>query len=403
MPALLLPIIYLAFISLGLPDSALGSAWPSMYGTLDAQLSWVGFDTAIISAGTIVSSVLSVRLVRWLGTGRVVVLSVALTAVGLVGFSFCTSFWQLCLLALPYGLGAGAIDAALNSYVAVHYATHHMSWLHCMWGIGASGGPLVMAQCLSATGAWNLGFRTIGIIQVAILAVLTLSLPLWKGSTDAREGANTDADKDAAERRAHGVEALPVTRLLALPGVKQALVCFFCYCALESTCGIWAASYCSLARGVAAEVAAGWASLFYAGITVGRALSGLLTLRFSDRSMIRLGQAVTLAGTALLLLPLGGAALPAGLIVIGLGCAPIYPSIIHATPRNFGERHALQLTGMQMAFAYVGSLAMPPLFGALAQVAGTWLYPICLAALLALMIVMAEGLNAAVAHRRAVS
>lgn len=407
LPTLLLPIIYLAFISLGLPDSALGSAWPSMYGVLGAQLSWVGFVTAIISAGTIVSSILSNRLVHRLGTGLVVVLSVALTAVGLVGFSLCTSFWQLCLLALPYGLGAGAIDAALNSYVAIHYAARHMSWLHCMWGVGASGGPLIISQCLSATASWSLGFRVIGLIQVAILVVLTLSLPLWgtgasKGASTSEDGASDgNATTDATGEGGYSIETLPLGRLLALPGVKQVLVCFFCYCALEGTCGIWAASYCTLARGVTAEVAAGWASLFYMGITAGRALSGLLTLRLSDRNMIRLGQVVSLIGIALLFLPLGNAALLAGLVIVGLGCAPIYPSIIHATPHNFGESHALQLTGMQMAFAYVGSLAMPPLFGVLAQVIGTTFYPLYLLVLLGLMIVMSEGLNAAVTRRRA--
>lgn len=445
MPAGLLPIIYLAFISLGLPDSAIGSAWPTMAPSLGAGISWVGVVTMIISAGTIVSSLMSVRVVERFGTGRVTVASVALTAAALVGFSQSQAFWQLCLWAVPYGLGAGAVDAALNAFVAVHYESQHMSWLHCMWGVGASGGPMVMAQCLERS-TWSTGFLVLGGIQVGIALVLTLSLPLWRdrklprvsGRRAGREaaiGAAPEAALPHAEA-AHGVGAralsgataaagagevpgaaaasgaggtsdgtrgkLPARRtraqLLRIPGVKAVLVSFFCYSAFEATCGNWAATFCTLARGIDAGTAASWAALFYMGITVGRAVSGFISLKVSDRNMIRLGQALVAVALACVLMP-GDTALFAGLVLMGCGCAPIYPSTIHATPARFGDELALELTGMQMAFAYIGSLAMSPLFGVLAQLVGAWIYPWYLVLFLVGMAATGERLNGVVRLR----
>lgn len=448
MPAGLLPIIYLAFISLGLPDSAIGSAWPTMAPSLGAGISWVGVVTMIISAGTIVSSLMSVRVVERFGTGRVTVASVALTAAALMGFSQSQAFWQLCLWAVPYGLGAGAVDAALNAYVAVHYESQHMSWLHCMWGVGASGGPMVMAQCLERS-TWSTGFLVLGGIQVGIALVLTLSLPLWRdrklprvsGRRAGREaaiGAAPEAALPHAEA-AHGVGAralsgataaagagevpgaaaasgaggtsdgtrgkLPARRtraqLLRIPGVKAVLVSFFCYSAFEATCGNWAATFCTLARGIDAQTAASWAALFYMGITAGRAVSGFISLKVNDRNMIRLGQALIAVAFVCVLMP-GDTALFAGLVLMGCGCAPIYPSTIHATPARFGEELALELTGMQMAFAYIGSLAMSPLFGVLAQLVGAWIYPWYLVLFLVGMVVTGERLNGVVRlHERA--
>ncbi len=391
MPAGLLPIIYLAFISLGLPDSALGSAWPVMGPSLDAGLSWVGIVTMIISAGTIVSSLMSVRVVERFGTGKVTVASVALTALALLGFSISSEFWQLLLWAIPYGLGAGAVDAALNAFVAVHYESQHMSWLHCMWGVGASGGPMIMSACLGI-GTWGDGFRALGAIQLAIVVVLTLSLPLWR---DRKLPHGT---------RESGGEAAPAARsrreLLRIDGVIAVLICFFCYCALEGTCGSWAASYCTLEAGIPAETAASWASLFFIGITIGRLASGFLSFRVSDEGMILLGQLLVAAGLAIFFVPWARDFLAAGFILLGLGCAPIYPSIIHATPRRFGDDVALELTGMQMAFAYIGSLAMSPLFGVIAQAIDISLYPVYLAVLLAVMVVAAEKVNRATSARR---
>ena len=387
MASLLLPVIYLAFISLGLPDSLLGSAWPSMYTELGASLSWAGIVSMIISVGTIVSALCSERLNLRLGTGGVTFLSVMLTAVALLGFSLSTSFWQLCLWAVPYGLGAGSVDAALNNYVALHYESRHMSWLHCMWGVGASIGPVIMGRAL-AGGTWQGGYRTIALLQFALTAVLLLSLRLWK---------RPQANVEGADFKPH-----PIPELLRRPGVPQVLLCFFCYCALEATAGMWAASYCTLVRGIDAETAARWASLFYVGITIGRGVCGFLTMKISDQNMIRLGQALIAAGVVLILAPLGQGTLFAGLITVGLGCAPIYPSIIHETPVNFGRDVSMSMTGLQMATAYVGSCLMPPLFGLLAQYVTPTLYPWFLAVILALMFVMAESLHRRTAHRRGI-
>lgn len=411
MPAGLLPIIYLAFISLGLPDSAIGSAWPTMAPSLGAGISWVGVVTMIISAGTIVSSLMSVRVVERFGTGRVTVASVALTAAALVGFSQSQAFWQLCLWAVPYGLGAGAVDAALNAYVAVHYESQHMSWLHCMWGVGASGGPMVMAQCLERSD-WSTGFFVLGGIQVAIAVVLTLSLPLWKDRGLPGRLAHGDGEAQASGKHAQpsgygsgergADEEHPARRtraqLLRIPGVKAVLVSFFCYSAFEATCGNWAATFCTLARGIDAQTAASWAALFYMGITAGRAVSGFISLKVNDRNMIRLGQALIAVAFVCVLMP-GDTALFAGLVLMGCGCAPIYPSTIHATPARFGEELALELTGMQMAFAYIGSLAMSPLFGVLAQFVGAWIYPWYLVLFLVVMVVAGERLNGVVRLR----
>ena len=385
MVSLLLPVIYLAFISLGLPDSVLGAAWPSMYGELGAALSWAGIVSMIISAGTIVSALCSERLTLRLGPGGVTAVSVLLTAVALLGFSLSGQFWQLCLWAVPYGLGAGSVDAALNNYVALHYESRHMSWLHCMWGLGASAGPVIMGRAL-AGGSWQGGYRTIALLQFALTAVLLLSLPLWK---------RPQANVEGAEFKPH-----PIPELLRRPGVPQVLVCFFCYCALESTAGMWAASYCTLVRGIDAGTAARWASLFYVGITVGRGVSGFLTMKVNDQNMIRLGQALIAAGTVLILLPTGQGTLFAGLITVGLGCAPIYPSIIHETPLNFGREVSMSMTGLQMATAYVGTCLVPPLFGLLAQYVTPALYPWALAVILVLMFVMAESLHRKTALRR---
>lgn len=382
MPAGLLPIIYLAFVALGLPDSAIGSAWPAMAPSLGASLSWVGAVTMIISAGTIVSSLMSVRVVERFGTGRVTAASVLLTALALIGFSLSHEFWQLCLLAVPYGLGAGAVDAALNAYVAVHYESQHMSWLHCMWGVGASGGPMIMGACLGM-GVWNDGFRALGAIQLAIVAVLTLSLPLWR-----------DRKLPKAKGREGGAPVRRTRReLLRIDGVVAVLLCFFCYCAVEGTCGNWAASYSSLAAGVPTQTAASWASMFYIGITVGRALSGFLSLKCSDSQMIRLGQVLIAAGVLTMISPWGHDVLAPALVLIGLGCAPIYPSIIHATPARFGDDVALELTGMQMAIAYVGFLVCSPLFGVLAQYISIDLYPYYLGVFLVVMVIAAEKVN----------
>ena len=383
---LLLPIIYLAFISLGLPDSLLGSAWPSMYPLLGVPVSYAGILSMIISFGTIVSSLNSDRLTRALGAGKVTAISVGMTAAALFGFSVSTQFWMLCLWAVPYGLGAGSVDAALNNYVALHYESRHMSWLHCMWGIGTMVSPMVMGRVLAGGGPWTAGYRYIALFQIALTAVLFLSLPLWQKRTG-------EAAEDGT-----APQALSLGQVFRLPGAKEVMLCFFCYCALETTAGLWASSYLTLTRGVAADTAASFASLFYIGITAGRAACGFLTLKLSDTQMIRLGQGVLAVGVAALLVPGPQLLALAGLVLVGVGCAPIYPSIIHATPDHFGADRSQAVIGIQMASAYVGNLVMPPLFGLLANNITPALFPFYLLALLVLMVVMHEQLVRKTSH-----
>ncbi len=378
---LLLGIIYVAFISLGLPDALLGAAWPSIQGEMGVPVSFAGIISIIISGGTIISSLFSDALTKRLGTGKVTAISVAVTAGALWGFSVSNSFWMLCVIALPYGLGAGAVDAALNNYVALHYEARHMSWLHCFWGVGASVGPYIMGACLVGGLPWTGGYRIISLLQMGLTAALFATLSLWK-SGKAAEGEQQGARRDIGLRE-----------VFKLSGAKEAMVSFFCYCALELTAGLWAASYMVLNRGLSASAAAKWASLFYLGITMGRFVCGFITMKLNDRNMVRLGQAVTVGGIALLMLPLGQAVTGAGLVMVGVGCAPVYPALLHETPANFGEDVSQAIMGMQMACAYVGSMVMPSLFGMLSGKTGIWLYPFYLLAIMAVMVLMVERLN----------
>lgn len=373
---LLLAVIYLSFISLGLPDSLLGSAWPSMYPSFGVPLSWSGIIFFIISAGTVISSLSSDRLTRKFGAGKVTVCSVAMTAIALFGFSISSSFWMLCLWAIPYGLGAGSVDAALNNYVALHFASRHMSWLHCMWGVGASIGPYIMGFALTQAHSWSLGYRLISIIQIVITAIIFLSLPLWKDRPVRSDDSDTEPSKP-----------LRLKAIITLPSVKAVMITFFCYCALEQTAGLWASSYLVVAKGIAADTAASFASLFFIGITIGRALGGFLTLKMNDAQMVRFGQGIIVIGAAALLLPLDETAALVGLVLIGLGCAPIYPSIIHSTPDHFGADRSQAIIGVEMASAYIGSCVMPPLFGFLSRFLSISIFPIYLLAILLLMTV----------------
>ena len=375
---LLLAIIYLSFISLGLPDGLLGSGWPTMYLEFGVPVSYAGIVSMIIAAGTIVSSIMSDRLTYKLGAGKVTAISVAMTACALFGFGFSNQYWMLLLWAIPYGLGAGSVDAALNNYVALHYTSRHMSWLHCMWGLGASTGPYIMGYVLSGGQHWSLGYKTVGIIQILLTAILFLSLPLWKKR---QSGSETQQEE---------YKPLSLGQIVKIPGAKEIMVTFFCYCALEQTAMLWASSYLALYKGVPAETAAFFGSLFCVGITVGRGLNGFLTVKFSDTQLIRMGQAIILLGIAAMLLPLGDLVSLAGLILIGLGCAPIYPCVIHSTPVNFGPENSQALVGVQMASAYVGICLMPACFGLIANHISPALLPFYLLAILALMAFMHE-------------
>lgn len=380
---LLLAIIYLSFISLGLPDSLLGAAWPSIYPEFGVPVSYAGIVSMIIAFGTILSSLQSDRLTRRLGTGKVTAISVGITAAALFGFSISHSFWMLCLWAIPYGLGAGSVDASLNNYVALHYKSSHMSWLHCMWGVGAASGPYMMGYALACGMGWNQGYRIISILQVILTVLLCLSLPLWKK----RPLITTSEEKEILAK------SLSLREVIRIPGAKEVMVCFFCYCALEQTAGLWASSYLTLYKGISADMAAKFASLFFIGITIGRAISGFLTMKFQDSQMIRLGQGLIGLGILIMLLPLGQTVSLAGLIVIGLGCAPVYPCIIHSTPSHFGADKSQAIIGVQMASAYVGTCLMPPVFGMIANHLTVALLPVYLLVILALMVVMHERLG----------
>ena len=381
MVSLLLAVIYAAFISLGLPDALLGAAWPIMHTQMNVPLSYAGIVTFTIAMGTVVSALLSDRLTLKLGAGKVTALSVSLTALALLGFSVSDRYWMLLLFAIPYGLGAGSVDAALNNYVALHYSSRHMSWLHCMWGVGCSIGPSIMGWALAGNGAnWPLGYRVVGLMQLALTATILISLPLWKG----RSG------QPQAKEKAVSVRPMAISELIRLRGAKEIMVTFFCYCALESTAGLWASSYLVFHHGLDKETAAACAALFYIGITAGRALNGFIAERFSDTVLTRAGFVIMGLGVIVLLIPLGKIAAMAGLVILGMGCAPTYPCIIHATPIRFGREKSQAFIGVQMASAYMGTTLMPPLFGLIANHISVGLYPAYMTAILLLMVLMHE-------------
>ena len=386
--SLLLAVIYLSFVSLGLPDSLLGSVWPTIYQEFNVPVSYAGAIFMIISAGTILSSLQSDRLTKLLGTGKVTAFSVLMTAIALWGFSVSSSYWMLVLWAIPYGLGAGSVDASINNYVALHYKSHHMSWLHCMWGVGASIGPYIMSFALLNNQGWNMGYRYISILQLGLSIIIMLSLPLWKKQPIVNDTDSIDENRSS--------KVLTLKEIISIPGIKQLMLMFFCYCALEQTTMLWASSYLVLQHGFDLELATSYGSLFFIGITVGRAISGFITLKLNDKQMIYLGQAIILIGVILMILPFTHNISLIGLVIIGLGCAPIYPCIIHSIPSNFGADKSQSIIGVQMASAYIGNLLMPPLFGIIANHISPVLFPVYLLLILIVMVVMHIKLNKSV-------
>lgn len=347
-------MIYITFISLGLPDALLGSAWPVVYRDIGAGATSAGAISMIVAGGTIISSLMTDRLIRRFGTGKLTAFSVFLTAAALAGCSVSPSFGWLCFFAVPLGLGAGAVDAGLNNFVALHYEARHMSWLHCFWGIGATGGPAIMAFFLARGNNWHGGYRAVSVIQFLLVIALVVTLPLWK---HVEKRADLSEGETAAVRPKNP---------LSLPMAKTAMVGFFCYCGLEALTGLWGASYLVSVKMVAAGTAAGLSGMFYLGITAGRFLSGFATMKLSNPALIRLGEWLILIGIgAVVVLP--GEAAAAGLFLIGLGCAPIYPCMLHETPNRFGSEISQAVMGFQMACAYVGSTFCPPLTGLLAR------------------------------------
>lgn len=365
MASLLIAVIYLAFVSLGLPDSLLGSAWPVMQVSFGVPSSYAGYVSMTISFMTILSSLCSLNLMRRLETKWIVILSTALTVIGLIGFSYCQQYWVLFLFAIPYGLGAGSIDAALNHYVANHYSGRVMNFLHCFYGLGAIISPNIMAIALKSA-HWNQGYRWTAYIQIGILLVCILSLPLWK----------LNEDKGEEEKE----EIAGIGETLKVPGVVLTLVAFFAYCAGEATCFLWTSSYfAGVYEGISPETVAAFGSLVFGGLMLGRLIAGIVSEKLGDRRLIRLGLLVEMLGIVVVLLSTS-TYIPAavGFLLIGTGMGPIYPSIQHMAPENFGKKYSAAAIGMQMAAAYVGSTFMPMVFGALQQEIGIWIMPLYL-------------------------
>ncbi|MER2225453.1 MAG: MFS transporter [Carnobacterium sp.] len=383
MGSFLLIIIYIAFISLGLPDSLIGSAWPIMHSELAVPLSYAGIITMIIAGCTILSSLSSNYLTNKLGTGLITALSVLTTAMALYGFSISNTFIELCLWAVPYGLGAGAVDAALNNYAALYFSSKHMNWLHCFWGLGASLSPYIMGFYLTNNLNWSGGYRAVFLIQVALVIVLFLSLPLWKTEVS-----------DSTVKKSREDSYLSLKDTLKIKGLKYMLITFICYCALEQTVALWSTTYLVAAKGISPIIGAKFTSLFFLGITAGRFISGLFSDKLGDKKLIQMGSLLTIVGILFMLFANTVEFMTlAGLLIIGLGCAPIYPSIIHATPDNFGKGNSQAVIGVQMASAYIGSTFMPPLFGLFSEILTIRILPIYLLFFALLMLFSFKKVN----------
>ena len=388
MASFLLAIIYLAFISLGLPDSLLGSAWPEMHQVMGVELSSLGIVTTLISFGTVISSLFSDKLVRKFSTQAVVTVSVGLTAIGLLGFSFAPSFAALCIFTIPYGFGAGSIDAALNNYVALHYTSRHMSWLHCFWGVGTVVSPYIMSYALGTDLGWVGGYRIVGGLQISILMILIFTLPVWK-----KVNHKSDIDSDAENSTDEPKQSAGLIGSLKIKGVPYVLLGFMGYCAAESTVMVWASTYFFDAKSTTEELAAALGSLFFIGMTVGRFFSGFISDKVGDKNMIRLGLALSVIGVIVIAIPAEIAVSITGFLLMGLGFAPIYPSIIHSTPKSFGKENSQAIIGLQMAAAYLGATLAPPIFGLIAHYVEVKLLPLYLAVFMLISFVMLELLN----------
>lgn len=398
MATVFLIIIYLAFISLGLPDSMLGAAWPIIRLDFGAPVDAAGLLSMIVVAGTIISSLASSVVLKRLGTGMVTFISVLVTALALLGFAYSSSVLWIAVLALPLGLGAGSIDTGLNNFVATHYKAHHMSWLHCFWGIGAMLGPILMSRYIAGGESWRMGFLAVSIIQFALVVVLFFSLPLWK-----RAGkGNSPQPQDTPEQAEPHTEASTSAggKVLRIPGVKLAMLTFLFYCGVEATVGLWGSSYLVNAKGIPAATAAGWVSLYYGGITAGRLITGFITFRFSNRTLIRGGLAISLLGAVVLALPLPDVFSLIAFILVGLGSAPIFPCMLHETPARFGQEHSQRIMGYQMALAYTGGAFLPPLLGWVAARSTFMILPAVLIGYIIVMIFSSESINSIMNKRK---
>ncbi|MGG3662325.1 MFS transporter [Bacillus gobiensis] len=385
MAVFFLIIIYLAFISLGLPDSLLGAAWPVMHMDYGESLETAGLLYMVIAGGTIVSSLISGILIKRFGTGNVTFISCILTASALIGFTFAPSMIWLVVCCVPLGLGAGAVDSALNNYVAAHYKAHHMSWLHCFWGVGATAGPIIMSQFITGHGSWRNGYLTVAIIQFALVIILLFTLPLWNRFSKTNQETNKDIVLPEQPRQ----QVNP----LKIKGVKLTLIAFLFYCGVEITVGLWGSSFLVNSKGLAPGDAALWVSLFYAGITVGRLITGFITMKVSNKLLIRSGQIMTVSGALLLILPFPIGFSLVGFMIVGLGLAPIYPCMLHETPARFGKENSQTLMGYQMAVAYSGTTFLPPFLGWVASYFSMGIFPLFILIYAITMLLCSERVN----------
>lgn len=385
-------IIYLAFISLGLPDSLLGSAWPVIWPDIGSSVGSAGIVSMVIAGGTIVSSLASGSMIKRLGTGRITLFSCFLTAGALLGFSLAPSMAWLVVLAIPLGLGAGAVDAALNHYVAENYKAHHMNWLHCFWGVGATMGPIIMSSYIADHNSWRSGYTAVSIIQFSLVIILLITLPLWK-RVAAMQEIDRPQTENVVDNEKRQQEQIVKAGIFRIRGVKPTLTAFLFYCGVETTVGLWGASYLVGAKHISADTAAIWISLYYGGITLGRLITGFITLKVGNRLLIRYGQLITILGAIILVLPLSASFSLTGFMLIGLGLAPIYPGLLHETPSRFGKEHSAKLMGYQMAVAYTGTTLLPPMFGLVASQTSIGLFPSVVLAFLIFMWLSAEKVN----------
>ena len=379
--SILLPIIYLSFISLGLPDALLGSGWSVIYKELEIPISSAGLISMIISLGTVISSFFSGTVIYHLKTGLTTFLSVFLTAVAIWGFSKSSSLMEFCLWAVPYGLGAGAVDAALNNYVALHYKASHMNFLHCFWGLGVSIGPYIMSFALMKGIGWSKGYFIVSLLQTGIAFLLFMSLPVWNKAEKEHRALPNEKNPGLAEEKPVGtLEAIKIR------GVKSGMLTFCVYCALEASTGLWGATWMVLERGISPEKAARWASLFYIGITAGRFLSGLASYKLSPTSLIKTGEIILITGIFLIMIPFLPITMVLGFILTGIGCGPVYPALIHSTPSRFGRKNSQRIIGLEMALAYVGTTSMPPIMGICVEKISPGLFPVLQLVLFGLLV-----------------
>ena len=391
MATFILMIIYIAFISLGLPDGMLGAAWPTMRLGFGMPVGHAGFVSFVISAGTIFSSLVSVKVIRKLGTGKVTACSVLLTAIGLTGFALTPNFWWLFLFAIPLGIGAGAVDSALNEYIAEHYKAIHMNMLHCFWGIGALTGPLIMSGFIKNTSSWRPSYGLVAIIQFVLVTILFFSLPLWKKLENQRK-QNAEIEKQenlVSQKKKSTLESLKIR------GVKSVLICFMTYTAMELMLGLWGATYLTSIKNFEPSRAAAWVSLYYGGITLGRFLAAFLSIKLNNKQLIRLGSILTIVAVVFMFL---GHFIEhttyftlAGFVLFGLGCAPIFPAMLHETPERFGKENAQSIMGFQMSMAYTASTTLPPIFGFIASATTPALLPWVLAGFVIVFYIFSES------------